>query len=204
MITTLSIRDYAQSMALRQPPPGGGSTAALSGLLGVSLLALLINLVLPGAAAALDEPQQQLAALRERLLSLAEEDAVILADVLAAFQSGASAVREDDRAQAVLLQAACVPLSIAENCLQALQVGERVLAALPPHAQGDLLTAALACQTGIKGALLSVAANLPWLADAGQVQKLKARLQEVKESQARLVAGLTDSIYAVQPYQILR
>lgn len=203
MITTLSIRDYAQSMALRQPPPGGGSTAALSGLLGVSLLTLLINLVLPGAAAALDEPQQQLAALRERLLSLAEEDAVILADVLAVFQSGASAVH-DDRAQAVLLQAACVPLSIAENCLQALQVGERVLATLPPHAQGDLLTAALACQTGIKGALLSVAANLPWLADAGQVEKLKARLQVVNENQARLVAGLTDRIYAVQPYQILR
>lgn len=203
MITTLSIRDYAQSMALRQPPPGGGSTAALSGLLGVSLLTLLINLVLPGAAAALDEPQQQLAALRERLLSLAEEDAVILADVLAVFQSGASAVH-DDRAQAVLLQAACVPLSIAENCLQALQVGKRVLATLPPHAQGDLLTAALACQTGIKGALLSVAANLPWLADAGQVEKLKARLQVVNENQARLVAGLTDRIYAVQPYQILR
>lgn len=204
MITTLSIRDYAQSMALRQPPPGGGSTAALSGLLGVSLLAMLINLALPDVEAALDELQQQLAVLRERLLSLAEDDAVILAEVLAVFQSDAAAVRDDDRAQAVLLRAACTPLAIAEACWQALQVGERLLTALPPHAQGDLLTAALACQTGIRGALLSVAANLPWLADAVRVRELQARLQEVNESQARLLTGLTDSVYTLQPYQMLR
>lgn len=203
MITTFSIRDYARHMARRQPPPGGGSTAALSGLLGISLMTMLINLALPEAGAA--EPVlRELADLRERLLSLAEEDAIILADVLAVFQAGAAAVRENDRAQAVLLQAALIPLSIAEACLQALQVGDRVLAALPPHAQGDLLTAAWACQTGVKGALLSVAANLPWLADASRVQELEAQLQTANESQARLLAGLTDRVYTTQPYQILR
>jgi len=46
MLVTLTIDKYAEQLASKASTPGGGSAAALTGLLGVSLMEMSVNLTI--------------------------------------------------------------------------------------------------------------------------------------------------------------
>ena len=68
--STLSLHDFIQALASAQPTPGGGSAAAVAGAMGTGLLIMVAGL--PRTRGNSDEERAELAAVRERLLPLAD------------------------------------------------------------------------------------------------------------------------------------
>lgn len=209
MLISLPIKELADSMAGQAPPPGGGSVAALTGVFGIGLLQMLIKLSqqspVPPNSCFLGEEQAVLDKLRLRLLELVDGDATVLAEILDIFQqTDHRAVLVDAKAQRAIRKAAEEPLQIADACMEALIIGGAMAAKVAPHAAGDLVTAVLACHTGVTGALLSTVANLPWLADAELVKRLEEKVNRMKKLADKMVKALEDTVYSRDGYQVMR
>lgn len=177
MLTNMTITAFAGRVAGQQPPPGGGSVAAVSAVLGCSLLEMVLQLI--GEEQVLTERaawQQELSELRQQLQQQVDADAAALAAILAIFTSG----RSPHDAQPEVLAAAQIPLQTAALCQRMLEIGRAILPHLAAHLVGDALIGIFACHTGAVGSLLSTAANLPLLTDAALVQQLQAEAERIK------------------------
>ena len=116
---------FLDALASREPVPGGGSAAAVTGSHGTALLCMVLNLTVGRRRFQRHEGilrpiQQRLETSRLELLNLADQDAAAYAEVdrclkLPAHDPSARTVRrmELDRA---LHAAAAVPLQVADTC----------------------------------------------------------------------------------------
>ncbi len=116
---------FLDALASREPVPGGGSAAAVTGSHGTALLCMVLNLTVGRRRFQRHEGilrpiQQRLETSRLELLNLADQDAAAYAEVdrclkLPAHDPSARAIRrmELDRA---LYAAAAVPLQVADTC----------------------------------------------------------------------------------------
>ena len=116
---------FLDALASREPVPGGGTAAAVTGSHGTALLCMVLNLTVGRRRfqrhdGILRPIQQRLEASRLELLNLADQDAAAYAEVdrclkLSAHDPSARTVRraELDRA---LHTAATVPLQVADTC----------------------------------------------------------------------------------------
>ena len=68
--STLSLHDFIQALASPQPTPGGGTAAAVAGAMGVGLLMMVAGL--PRTRGNTDDERSTLAAVRDRLVPLAD------------------------------------------------------------------------------------------------------------------------------------
>lgn len=116
---------FLDALASREPVPGGGTAAAVTGSHGTALLCMVLNLTVGRRRfqrhdGILRPIQQRLEANRLELLNLADQDAAAYAEVdrclkLSAHDPSTRAVRRMDLDQA-LHTAATVPLQVADTC----------------------------------------------------------------------------------------
>ncbi len=186
-----NLAGFLESVAAPTPAPGGGSAAAVSGALGVSLFSMVAGLALAkkgnerseelGRAKAALEP------LRSRLLALVAEDAAAFAQVMAAWKLPKATDDEKAKRSAAIEEtskAACEPpLSVMALALEALNHGALLAAKGPASAVSDLGVGALELGAALKGAYWNVAANLGALRDGAFVERTRA------EAKARLARG---------------
>jgi formiminotetrahydrofolate cyclodeaminase len=171
-LTDLSFRELTTRLASREPIPGGGSAAALAGAMGAALVAMVAELSI-GRADASDH-QAQLHDLRDSavvrqsaLLDLAEDDAAAYAAVVAARRMP----KEDEAARAArarilrttMVAAAEVPLRTAQVAAEVLDMARRIAPIGNPNAVSDAGVAAQLASAAVRGALLNVRINLPYL-----------------------------------------
>jgi formiminotetrahydrofolate cyclodeaminase len=172
-LTDLSQRQLNERLASREPIPGGGSASALAGAMGASLVAMVAELTIGRADAA--EQETQLRELRDEavahqrlLLDLAEQDARAYGAVVTARRM-AKSTDEERRARAeamrrAMLAAAEVPLLTAGAALDVLELARAVAPIGNPNAVSDAGVAAELAAAGVRGAILNVRINLPYLA----------------------------------------
>lgn len=87
-----SIKEYLDDLAARQPTPGGGSAASLTGALGIALLEMACNFTIgnkkykdiEGSAMA---HLTELKKIRELFMALIDEDVVVYASIDSAFKT---------------------------------------------------------------------------------------------------------------------
>ncbi len=116
---------FLDALASREPVPGGGTAAAVTGAHGTALLCMVLNLTVGRRRfqrheGILKPIQQRLEANRLALLNLADQDAAAYAEVdrclkLPAPDPSTQAVRRMELDQA-LHAAATVPLQVADTC----------------------------------------------------------------------------------------
>lgn len=116
---------FLDALASREPVPGGGTAAAVTGSHGTALLCMVLNLTVGRRRFQRHEGilrpiQQRLEASRLELLNLADQDAAAYAEVdrclkLPAHDPSARAIRRMELDQA-LHAAAAVPLQVADTC----------------------------------------------------------------------------------------
>jgi formiminotetrahydrofolate cyclodeaminase len=205
-LTNRSFRELTASLASREPIPGGGSAAALAGAMGASLVSMVAELTISRPDAA--EHTSQLTELRagavghlDALLDLAEEDAAAYAAVVAArrlprdteAQRGVRAA-ELRRAMAAATE---VPLRTAQVAAEVLDMARRIAPIGNPNAVSDAGVAAELAAAAVRGALLNVRINLPYL-PAGepllervprQVAALEATASDAERAALEVVAG---------------
>ncbi|HKS40919.1 MAG TPA: cyclodeaminase/cyclohydrolase family protein [Blastocatellia bacterium] len=198
-----SLGIFPDMVAAGTPTPGGGSVAAMCGVMAASLGQMVCNLTIgkpkfadrePRLKDIRDELEQSGMLLRE----LMAEDAASFEAVLKAYRlPKETEEQKQERAaqvQAATLFAINVPLDTAERSFEVLKHLRELADIGNPNALSDVAVGAQLAQTAIKGASYNVRVNLGSLTDkeaAGRIEEQIARLIDgaraiAEEIEARL------------------
>ena len=194
MLTDLKVTDFLQQTACGTPLPGGGSVSALSAALGAGLTEMVANLSVgkkgyEAVEIEMKEIAETVKRLREQLVAEVDNDSNAYKGVLAAFKLPKTTEEEkEQRAQSIqdaMKNAARVPLSVAYDALQVLDLAGRVVKCGNQNAVTDGAVGAMMARTAALGALYNVKINLVSIKDKafveemmGEVNKLESRVQE--------------------------
>lgn len=186
--TGRSLAAFLDQLASAEPTPGGGSASALAGALAAALVSMVCRLTLGRETFAAVEVEmqqtlQQAERLRGRLAQAVNGDAQAYAAVVAACRlpRSSEAEREARAAaiQAALLEATRVPLDVACDCAQVLDLARFVAAEGNPNAASDGRVAILLAEAALHGAIHNVQINLPGLKDMGLADRVRQEVSEL-------------------------
>ncbi len=194
---TAALEDLLDAFAASEPVPGGGSAAALAGALGTALLIMVAGLSrtrtgTPEQAADLAEASARLRPLRERLVSLIDEDSAAYAAVLDAMRLPKSTESEQGARRAsietALVEAVEVPMDTMRACQQALRGAVIVATNGNPSAATDTGAGIELLLAALRSAGLNVDVNLKGLSDRALVERVgteRGQLASDAEADAR-------------------
>jgi formiminotetrahydrofolate cyclodeaminase len=200
MFSDLTVSQFLEALASKEPVPGGGSGAALAGALGAALVSMVCNLTIgkKGYETVDGEMRDLLRrseGIRAELPQLLEADTQAYSQVMAAYRLPRTTEEEKQARESAMQQrlkeAAEVPLQIAERC------GQVVELALPAAKMGnkwavsDAGVAALLGEASLRSALLNVDINLASIQDADYVadmrQRTSALIASVSETKTQVM-----------------
>jgi methenyltetrahydrofolate cyclohydrolase len=179
------LQQYLDDLASAHSTPGGGSASAISGAMGAALASMVARLTLGKANYAdveqeITELLQQTERLRERFQQLMQEDIDVYGNLSAAFKLARNTDEERAaRTQAVqrrLVEAALVPLEVAECSAELLKCCRRLAEIGNKNVLSDIATGALLGASAGTGAAWMVRVNLLSLKDDELVGVLSDRL----------------------------
>lgn len=172
-LTDLPVREFLERLGSSDPVPGGGSAAALAAAMGAALVAMVAELTIGRPAyAEHDETIRKIrfdaVDRRVELLDLAQQDADAYDVVVRARHlpkdSDAERTARSSALEAAMLEAARIPLRAAVVASEVLDLAERIAPIGNKNAASDAGVAAQLAAAGLRGALLNVRINLPYLA----------------------------------------
>lgn len=213
MLSQLSISEFTTKLAQADSAPGGGSAAAMAGLMGASLLEMAVDYSLKspklaGQHGLLTAKQADLSRLRIDLTALIDRDASALRELLAAAALPASTPEAKQvRAAAMqksLRQAAEAPLEIARACQKVIEIGQAIIGVVDKMVISDLMAGVAAANAGITGGLLSTVINLSEIDDKSLVSVFKDRISLLKIAADKLNSELESHVYGSEPFSVLR
>ncbi len=192
MLYDLKIKDFNDVLASSKPAPGGGSSAALAGVMGSALSLMVIELsTCKRAYEELDEvikeqiklDHQILSAINKELLELFHEDTEAFNQVMQALklpqQSEAERQNRLERMRAANRRALQVPLLVAEKCCDTLKHQINIARYGNRNAVSDVGVGALLAYAGLQGAVLNVQINLPGIKEQDLSKQAAAKCQEL-------------------------
>lgn len=174
----MEVKKFIDEVDSKSPAPGGGSVAALSSALGVSLIRMVGHLTvdkkkfltLPADIQfEFRDTYNSLIVIKNQLLNLIDEDTHAFNMIMNAFQM--PKITEDEitmrntKIQEATLGAIMVPLKVASISLSAMKTLDFILKYGNKQTVSDLGVAALSLASGIEGACLNILINLPGLDD---------------------------------------
>jgi formiminotetrahydrofolate cyclodeaminase len=204
-LTDLPVHVFLERLGSSDPVPGGGSAAALAAAMGAALVAMVAELTIGRPAYAEHEVTMRhlrLDALdrRTELVGLAQEDATAYDAVVRARHmpkdSEAERGARTGALQGAMREAARIPLRAAVVASEVLDLAERIAPIGNRNAVSDAGVAAQLAAAGLRGALLNVRINLPYLADDDPMRQAApaeiARLEELATSGERAATAAVD------------
>lgn len=213
MLSSLSINEYAAKLASDEVPPGGGSTAAIYGLMAAALLEMSIAYSLRSpklveCSEALIAKQADLSRLHIELTILIDRDALALRGLLTvADMPETTAEKKQARAvalQKALKQAAEVPVETARSCLEVMEIGKAILNKVDKLVVSDMMAGVAAAHAGVVASLLSTAINLSEIEDEALVSALKGQIYLLQSAADELKAAVEGKVYSTMPFKVLR
>ncbi len=192
-------RTFLDALASGAPTPGGGSASAHGGAMAAALVTMVARLTVgkkkyANVEARMWEVIEQSEALRAELEEAVQADAAAFEGVMAAFKLPKGTPQEQEaRRQAIevaTLEAARVPLMVAEKVLAVLELAADVAELGNVSALTDVGTAAAMAGAALSGASLNVRINLTSLQD----QKTAGRLMDELSALEDRAAILTERV----------
>lgn len=186
---TWNLDELRRRTASSAPTPGGGSIAAVTATMGVSLLLMAVDVTLDSARGAPDATRE-LRSHRDRLQVLADQLAAAADADISAFQTLICAYRlprttagqqQQRRAtvQSASRQAAQVPLALAQTCAEAAGAAPVLAELVLENIASDVLAGRDLLIGAARAALHTVAVNLPPL-EADEAEGYRTLVAEVQ------------------------
>lgn len=213
MLSSLSINEFAAKLASDEVPPGGGSTAAIYGLMAASLLEMAITYSEKTPkpvenSEILIAKQADLARVHIELTILIDRDALALRGLLAAAGLAETSLEQQKvrnvALQKALKQAAEVPLETARACLEVMEIGKAIVTMVDKMVISDLMAGVVAAHAGIAASLLSTAINLGEIQDETLVSGLTGQVYLLRTTGDELKAAIEEMVYSQAPFTVLR
>ncbi|MHB8868631.1 MAG: cyclodeaminase/cyclohydrolase family protein [Thermoleophilia bacterium] len=193
-----SIRAFLDKLATSSPEPGGGSVAALAGALGAGLVSMVASLTV-GKAKYVDVQDDvkvllgRSEAVREALQALVQKDTEVYGAVSEAMKLPRDTEEQKEARerlmQAALIEAAKVPLAIAEESLAVAELSLTAGEIGNVNAVSDAGVAVLLADAAAQSAALNVKINIGWINDEafnseswGRVQQILTETAQLRES----------------------
>ena len=192
MLTNQKISVFLEKTAAGTPVPGGGSVSALSGALGAGLAEMVANLTIAKKGYEtveneMKEIAETLQNLREKLVTEVDKDSNAYKDVLTAFKLPKDTQEEkEQRAEAIqdaMKNAARVPLGVANDALQVMDLAEKAIRNGNRNAVSDGAVGTMLARTAVLGALFNVKINLASVKDKAFVEEM---MREVNKLESRV------------------
>ncbi|MGB7606348.1 MAG: cyclodeaminase/cyclohydrolase family protein [Lutisporaceae bacterium] len=178
LLVDKTVKDFCEILASKEPAPGGGSTVALSGVLGASLTMMVGNVSFGKKYyEALEESIKEdfmkefnnVTKLQKELIALVDEDT----EAFNKFMDVTKLPKDTDKEKAIRekrMQEARkytleVPLKTAKKCLEVLENQTIIAKHGNKTAVSDVGVGALLALSGLQGAILNVNINLPGIKD---------------------------------------
>ncbi len=186
MLVELTLSEFAQRTADKDPVPGGGCVSALAASLAAALTEMVARFTIGRKGfEAREEQMRELAgraaACRRQLLAAVDEDATAYGRVMAAYRlPKVSEEEKGARAAAVeagLKEAARVPLAVAKVAREVLELAATAVAGGNPNTVTDGAVGALMARSAALGALLNVKVNLGAIGDLPFVSAMAAEVR---------------------------
>ena len=178
LLMDMTLRNYSDVLASSEPAPGGGSTAALSGVLGSALTMMVVNLSLGKKSYEVLDNQIKAQFMKEadnvkllqaELTGLVDEDSKAFNKFMEAMKLPKDTDEQKqirgERMQEASLYALQVPLKTAESCFELLKNQLTIAKYGNKNAVSDVGVGALLALSGLEGAVLNVNINLPGISD---------------------------------------
>lgn len=207
LLMDMTLKHYSDVLASNEPAPGGGSTAALSGVMAASLTMMVVNLsVGKKSYEALDEVIKQkfmqdfhkVEGLKQELTHLVDEDTAAFNKFMEAMKlpkdtDEQKKIREEKMQQASIY-ALQIPLKTAEKCLDILKSQETIATYGNKNAVSDVGVGALMALTGLEGAVLNVKINLPGINDEGIKNEASVKYAKLLEDGSKLQKDIMEIV----------
>jgi glutamate formiminotransferase/formiminotetrahydrofolate cyclodeaminase len=179
------VEPFIEQLAAPTATPGGGSAAAAAGAMAAGLAAMVASMSQGKKAFAqyerqLSEAISRLSQLRDELKSSIDADADSYQSVMAAYKKAKDSAAADGIVDTALKQATSVPLSVAQQAREVLEIAESLRAITNPNMKSDLVTAAALARAAIEGALANVEINLESLRDEGFATQVRSKVGAMK------------------------
>jgi len=185
----LTVLEFAQKTASKDPVPGGGSISALAGALAASLAEMVAGLTLGSKryADVYDEMQpikEKANTLTNELMDDIQKDSDAFTEVMNAFKLP-KATDEEKSSRSAAIQtalkgAAEVPLGVAEKAYSIMELSKAVVTKGNKNAVTDGMVSAMMARTAVLGALLNVKINLGSIKDEAYVKDMTKRVNELE------------------------
>ena len=184
------IIDFVAATASKEPTPGGGAIAALTGATGAALAEMVANLTFgkkgyEEVQSEMEELQTKAEAIRHRMLELSQADA----DVFNIFMNALGLPKNTDEekaARTVAIQqaykdAAMVPFEIGELAYQIFDLAELASRKGNQNLITDGIIAAINARAAVKAAFLNVRINLSGIKDEAFVANVTAKMNAIEQ-----------------------
>ena len=182
--------DFVAATASKEPTPGGGAIAALTGATGAALAEMVANLTFgkkgyEEVQSEMEELQTKSEAIRNRMLELSQADA----DVFNIFMNALGLPKNTDEekiARTAAIQqaykdAAMVPFEIGELAYQIFELAELASSKGNQNLITDGIIAAINARAAVKAAFLNVRINLSGIKDEAFVANVTAKMNAIEQ-----------------------
>lgn len=186
----LTLKEFLEKTAAKEPVPGGGSSAALNAAMATALTEMVANLTIGRKKyAEADEQMREIAAEmsahRNRFLDDIDRDAEAYRRVMEAYRLPKETENEKEHREAKILEAtkwaSMVPMEVAERAFSLLELMQETLQKGNPNAATDGLVGLMNCRTAILSALLNVRVNLGGITDQSFVEEMNAKCDRLEK-----------------------
>ena len=182
--------DFVAATASKEPTPGGGAIAALTGATGAALAEMVANLTFgkkgyEEVQSDMETLQTKAEAIRNRMLELSQADA----DVFNIFMNALGLPKNTDEekiARTAAIQqaykdAAMVPFKIGELAYQIFDLAELASRKGNQNLITDGIIAAINARAAVKAAFLNVRINLSGIKDEAFVANVSAKMNSIEQ-----------------------
>jgi formiminotetrahydrofolate cyclodeaminase len=190
MVTAQSVQEFADRLASKEPTPGGGSAAALGGVLGAGLVSMVCQFTVGREKYAdVDDEMRRVLARSEELraeLQLGVEDDVAAYGAYSRASALPRGTDEEKREREEALQGALresteVPLGVAERCVELLELAVEAAEKGNRFLISDAAVGAELAAAARASAELNVRLNADGLEDRDYAESASERLDALAE-----------------------
>ena len=202
-LASLPVGDFADSVSMENPTPGGGSVAALAGALAAALTAMVANLTVGKKDyEAVWEQMQELAVQaqekKDALLRAIDRDAQAFDEVMAAFglprRTDEQKAAREAAIEEATRKAASVPFEVLQTAVSVLELARSAAELGNVNAASDAGTAAAAALAAAKGAYLNVRINTKELKDRDWAEERDREAASLLERAEALAYEVTATV----------